>query len=381
MRAGERSGVLLSGYFGCGNLGDDLLLATAVAHLRPLFPDAPLLVRDSGDVAHLRALDAKLEFTGIDVILADQRRSRARRLAAYLVRLAEALDRCQWLIFAGGTVFHEHANARSLFIQWSICRLARLLGVRIAAIGVGVAELHSRRARWLLHDIVGMSELFLVRDEGALAQCAGTSAQLTGDLAFAWPALAPPARGAAVTPDAGGRRTIALTVCPSAFMDAGAKHATAAFSEAVRGWRERGHRVVFLVFHRGEATRDDRAMFNRIAALAGGGKSIETRVPAATPEAIATAYRDVDLVFGMRFHGLVLAAQFGVPFVGVAHENKISEICRRFDMPCFNADSLEGAALGDATDAALRRVPDPRLVALSMAGAEANFRALAAAAR
>jgi hypothetical protein len=65
----------------------------------------------------------------------------------------------------------------------------------------------------------------------------------------------------------------------------------------------------------------------------------------------------------------------------VAHENKISEICRRFDMPCFNADSLEGAAFGDATEAALRRRPDPRLVALSMAGAEANFRALAAAAR
>ena len=33
-----------------------------------------------------------------------------------------------------------------------------------------------------------MSELFLVRDEAALNQCAGTKARLTSDLVFAWDA-------------------------------------------------------------------------------------------------------------------------------------------------------------------------------------------------
>ncbi len=74
-------------------------------------------------------------------------------------------------------------------LQWMICVLARLQGVRIVALGVGVAELQSGAGRWLLRRIVGMSELFLVRDEAALNQCAGTKARLTSDLVFAWDAV------------------------------------------------------------------------------------------------------------------------------------------------------------------------------------------------
>ena len=378
MKSTGRNGILLSGYFGCGNLGDDLLLSTALEHLRTISPGALFLIRDCGDVAHLRDLGPNVAFTGLETILANPKQSRARRLTSFLVRLAGLLRRSRWLVFAGGSVFHEHGGLDSLLIQWAMCRLARLLRVRIAALGVGVSDMHSSTGRFLLRDIVAMSELFLVRDEAALRQCADTQARLTDDLVFAWRSLARPPSTSPRSPGrAGGGATIALAVCAPAFEGRAEERAVAAFSEAVRLWHSHGHRVVFFSFLKAGVTPGDQTMLARIAQHVSATLSVETRALLAEPSVIAAAYRDIDLLCGMRFHGFVLAALLGIPFVGLAHENKISEICRRFGMRCLDASAFDGAALASAAEAALNRRPDPQLVERSIVEAHRNFRAFA----
>jgi polysaccharide pyruvyl transferase WcaK-like protein len=101
-------------------------------------------------------------------------------LAAY----SRHLKKCDWFVFGGGTVFHN--ATLPMLLTLSICAIARLMGVRIAAIGVGVSDLPSPIARVALRGIVGMSDLFAVRDDRALWQCkkAKANAVLTSDLAF-----------------------------------------------------------------------------------------------------------------------------------------------------------------------------------------------------
>lgn len=234
--------------------------------------------------------------------------------------------------------------------------------------------MHSRRGRWLLHDIVRMSALFLVRDEAAQRQISGTRARVTGDLVFDWHELAALRRSRNID-TAPGPRTIALAVCPAAFQGPSEQQAVAAFSEAAHIWQMHGHRLVFLIFQKSGAAPGDQAMFERIAAQLGKDKSFETRVLTASPQALAAAYRNIDVLCGMRFHGFVLAALFGIPFVGVAHDNKISEICRRFDMTCLDASTFDGTVLAEAAEASFTRRPDPILVERSTAEAHENFRA------
>ena len=75
----------------------------------------------------------------------------------------------------------------------------------------------------------------------------------------------------------------------------------------------------------------------------------------------------------MRFHGLVLAAMLGRPFVGIVHDNKISEICRRFGMP-YHDVSLDGADLAANAEDIREKVPDKQLLDESRrAGAKENF--------
>ncbi len=376
MTSGAPTGVLLSGYFGCGNLGDDLLLSAAIAQLRLLVPGAHFLVRDGRQVARLPVFGSDVEFTGIDTVLADRSRWRPYRLVRFVGRMARLLRRCDWLIFAGGTVFHEQNGAHSLMVQWLICRLARLVGVRIAALGVGVSDLGSPHGRWLVRDIVAKSDLFLVRDEAGRRQCGGTTARVTEDLVFGWEDLIR-VRNVRAERDNGRVRTIALTVCPPAFQGAASERAVVAFADAVRVWQGAGHKVVFLVFYAVGSAVDDQAMFERIAERLGPDAQVEIRTPTAVPQALASAYRDIDAICGMRFHGLVLAAMFGVPFVGVAHDNKISEICRRFDTTCLDAATFDGAALARATTSVMERPVDPALVERCIAGSRQNFRALA----
>ncbi len=188
-RNNSRTGVLLSGYYGCGNLGDDLLLTVAVEELRTILPGARFLLRDHG--AALPNLGPDVTATGVDAILDDQTRSRIYRLAGFTRHIIGLLRQCRWLIFGGGTVFHDGGGAASLALQWLICHLARAFGVRIAALGVGIGDLQSATGRWLLRGIISRCELFLVRDDAALRQCRGTKARLTEDLVFAWRALTP----------------------------------------------------------------------------------------------------------------------------------------------------------------------------------------------
>jgi polysaccharide pyruvyl transferase WcaK-like protein len=376
MKSRAQSAIFLSGYFGCGNLGDDLLLSTTVTQLRLIAPQTQFLVRDSGDTGQLTSIGAGVVFTGIDTLLAEQKYSKARRLARYLVRLVALLRRCRWLIFAGGTVFHEANRIHSLLVQWLICRAALLLRVRIAALGVGISDLKSTRARWLMHDIVRMSELFLVRDEAGLRQCAGTSARLTDDLVFVWTETTSISRIRAHKQETDAK-TIALTVCPAAFTDRMQERADA-FSNAVRIWQLHGHRVIFLVFQRTGVVAGDEKMFERITARLPNAALVTTRMLVASGAEIAAAYRDIDMLCGMRFHGFVLAALLGIPFVGIAHDNKISEICRRFDMPCLDAAAFEGSVLAQLAEKSFTRRPDPILVERSIADARENFRALAA---
>jgi len=371
MTTERRTGVLLSGYYGCGNLGDDLLLTVSVEELRPILPDARFLLRDHG--VSLPELGADVVPTGVDKILDDRTHSRAYRLALFTRRMSGLLRQCRWLIYGGGTVFHRSGGLASLTLQWLICRLARMLGVQVAALGVGVNDLNSGPGRWLLRDIIRCCELFLVRDEAALQQCTGTKARMTGDLVFAWRSL----QQAKTRPPPGASVSIGLTVSPAAD-----RATVSSLAQALRHWQGHGHRVVFLAFQRNATMADDTTVFAAInRELADTNVPVEIRNLAADATTIVDAFADIDVVCGMRFHSLVLSAMLGRPFVGIAHDHKISEICRQFGMPWRDAATLDGDDLARLAEDTCRSVPDVSVLSRNRELAEDNFTALAAVAR
>ena len=177
-----------------------------------------------------------------------------------------------------------------------------------------------------------------MRDDAALRQCAGTKARLTEDLVFAWRALRPTnrtrsgrtARVHRLDGDACGRR----------------RSTVAALTDAVRIWQQRGHHVVFLSFSKAPPSRTTQRCSQPSVRSSEPARRRSNSVAPPPPHPRSTAaFADIDVVCGMRFHGLVLAAMLERAFVGIVHDNKISAICRRFDMPCQEIAALKGADL------------------------------------
>jgi len=342
---------VLHGFYGAGNFGDDWLLAATIAALTRIAPGARFIVRDLGDPVAMPP-DPAVAFSGALAVLGDQRLPKPARVLRYLAEAWRQLRGKDWLVFGGGTQFHSERRAATLALNAALCLMARARGVRVAALGVGVKGIEGPWARALLRVIVGSARLFAVRDAHSQA-LAGPRAVLGADLAFTAPMPPPARRGEAV----------ALAVYPPAWSDRLAE----ALVSAVEG---RG--VVLLEVQCSGATAGDGPCLATLAA----------RLPAARRRRLthdAEGLSGVGLVCGMRFHALLAAAQAGLPFVGIAHDPKIADLCARFAMPCLDPGAVTAARLADAIAEAGSRLPSPEAMARCRAEAERALDAFAEA--
>lgn len=331
--------ILLQGYYGAGNLGDEWLLAALAGAIRARHPGAVLVARGHGGLTHL---PEGVSGVASEAVLGNTDRSRAFRLTTYVAQAARQLRAADWLVFGGGTQFQDRTGVTGLALQALLCALARAAGVRVAALGVGVTGCAHGPARHLLRAIVRMSALFAVRDAQSLA-AAGPRAFAGADLAFALP-LAPVAPG----PD------LAVTLVPGALGD-GMRRARllAALAGALPGALGPGGRVRLLALQAPGATAGDGAALAELAALLPG---------ASQPEHLAgheaSAFAGLGLVCGMRFHALVAAAQLGLPFIGIAHDPKVRALCAAHAMPVLEPEAVDQQHLAEALALARTRRPD-----------------------
>lgn len=371
----------LYGYYGQGNVGDDLLLYATIEGVRQISPNASFVIRNEGAIKGLDAFGGDIHLTGIDRILSDQSRTKFRRGLDTMLAYRRSFRECGWFVLGGGTVFHERSSIGPLVLLASICLLARLVGLRVVALGVGISKLKSVPARIVLRLIVSISDLFTVRDEAGFAECAKagvtTHAERTDDLAFSLvPVFANIDRPVL---EVARNRRIGISIYPPALSDAVTGQARfEALQEALALLLQRDWDVSLMTFHDDpERPRTDQD-HGVLAKLAAGFSPSQNRlisqdVVSADPASIARAFSAIDLHCGMRFHGHVLAAIFDVPFVGISVDNKINGICELFGMPVLEIKDLSGESIVDSIDRALALKIDTQLRDISVASSQENF--------
>jgi len=369
-----RDGVYLYGYYGQGNLGDDLLLASALRMIRAIRPSADVFVHCHDPQRLPRLGDERIVPVAASARLADRSLTRAARLLAYRSDLSGAFKRCDAFVFGGGTVFQETGSPISLMIIAATVAMARRRGLTVAAIGAGVGRIESWAGRASMRAVLARASLFCPRDEASEAACRalspGAALRRTGDLVYA---LEAQQRQGQAAPNR-GRRGLALSLQPSVTMGSGpaASGARAAQRALVEAHVMRAEPCLLLAFETklaGADGRDDRDAWRAIVGdiLAAHPGLVELRTPGSAAEA-AAIMGSVRLHAGMRYHGHVLAALAGAPFLGLAHDPKVEAVCRSFAMPCFDVARAEPAAVLAAADSASER----RIDAAALAGLRAE---------
>ena len=147
MRPRKDFDVLLAGYFGFGNLGDELLLEAALENLENLgVPRGKIaaLSNDAGETRSRFGIEAFNRWSVRDIW--------------------DALGRSRLLMLPGGGLFQDATSRRSCVYYWGLVRAAAARRTFVAALGQSVGPLSGRFARMLARDALSRCSYLAARD-------------------------------------------------------------------------------------------------------------------------------------------------------------------------------------------------------------------------
>ncbi len=294
--------IVVSGYYGYGNLGDDAILG--------------MICRDLSDEYDLTVLSARPEETariyGVKAI---------HRYRYFAVR--RAVSEADLLLSGGGSLLQDLTSTRSLRYYLAVIRMARRACTPVMIYANGIGPILREKNRKRTAEVLRNADAVSVRDEDSAALlrelCPGMEAAVTAD----------PVLRTVPAPEGTAERILDENGVPG--------------------------KTAFAVFLRTVKTSD----IPRIAALLDGTAwrtgllpvffSMQEPSDRAAAEAVRARMREPSLVMGrrltaselvsvlaemrgavgMRFHALVLGAVAGVPLAGFDSDPKIGSFLRK----------------------------------------------------
>lgn len=302
--------VVIGGYAGCGNLGDDAVLQGILSGLwqNGISPRAVTVL--SG-----RPRRDSIRF-GVRCV---------HRMNLFSILFA--LLRADLFVSGGGTLLQNRTGRCSLFYYLSLLRLARLCSCRTVVLG-GLGDLSGLPARRSVKNELERCAAILLRDEHSAAFARGMGLKnprlaVGADSAFLLPEP-PPLRAAFLVDQlVGDLKKPFLCVCPCGGVS------TVGLSALLRA-PFAGFYPVFLLC---DPSRDEPSA-RHLQARFGG----VLYAPRDAGEAMAL-FRSAALVLSSRLHPLILSVRVGARCVCFSGGDvKLSAFCQSAEIPLFPAD-------------------------------------------
>lgn len=298
--------ILMSGYYGFSNAGDEAMLTAIVTALQKQDPSVEITV-----ISGHPQVTTELH-PGVKAI---HRFNPFGILAAML--------RADLLLSGGGSLLQNVTSRFSLFYYLSLIGLAGLLGKRVMLFAQGIGPIHGGFCRWLTRKVCSLADLITVRDDGSLEDLSAmgmdsSNILVTSDAVF----NLPPGR-----PEAGRQQLeqLGLDVRRPIIAFAlrhwrGEQRFIREFAKAADDLQRQFHaQILFLPLQfPADAELSDRVL----QAMSHKSDVFILRQRCAT-QTYQDIISNVQLLIGMRLHALVFAAINDVPFMAVSYDPKV----------------------------------------------------------
>ena len=304
--------VVMSGYYGFGNAGDDAILESIHRAIRSASDDVSVTVL-SNDPEQTRGQ------YGVEAV---------PRFRVW--RVFRALARCDALLSGGGSLLQDATSTRSLLYYLSVIRCAQLLRkpVMLYANGIGPVRRPANRRR--VKRVVESASLVTLRDHASARELERMGVtrpvRVTADPVFH---LEP----------AGGERTAQLLAA------AGLERSEPFAVISVREWRDVGDfwkelarlcdhlrrtcglNILFLLMQ----PERDREVTAQVRALM--EEPAHVLDASCTPRELMGVLGRSRLCVAMRLHTLIFAARMAVPALGLVYDPKVASYLEELDLP------------------------------------------------
>ncbi len=323
-----RPGILICGYYGAGNAGDDASLAAVAGRLAAHDPAARLTATVRGRRGGIPA--------GV-------------RTVRTLREIKKELKKSRLLVFGGGSLLQDATSLRSLIFYAWVLRTAERTGCPSVIWG-GVGPLTTRTARRIAARAVRRTDAVYARDSAAAAEFLSLGARRViparDPAADTKPEDIPPELEKSLPR---GRYIAFFPRSISALRRPGGKgtgkKADDALFSALTGAAQRLADELGAVPVFAAMSPEDDAVCRRMADETGG-----RAIPAGTltPGGLVTLAAGADAVIAVRLHAAIFACSAGVPTVIVDHDPKTAGFAADAHIPALPVGGLTADMIADA---------------------------------
>lgn len=309
------SRILISGYYGFNNAGDDVVLYGIISSLKREQPNISLAVLSNQP-------EKTAELFGIEAF--------NRWSVATIFR---ELMKSDMLVMGGGTLMQDVTSPRSVLYYLGIVTIAKMLGKPVVFYAQGFGPILKPFSRSMIKRVVNRVDVITVRDQES-----GEDFKACGVNKSPIHITADPA----------------LTISPEDVSDTRGKEllqgmfadpAKPLVAFSVRDWKqerrfkqtiaraadwfvEQGWNVLFLPMHVPSDLAPSREIMEQMTRP--GACLLDAPV---TFHDIMSVLKQCDYVVGMRLHSLILACMLQTPFIGISYDPKIDRFVERAGMP------------------------------------------------
>lgn len=323
--------ILVSGYYGSGNAGDEAILAAMIETMTGLDPDVDITVISSNPLETTRHHGVgAVGFTDFSAIFRELRAS-------------------SLLISGGGSLLQNVTSVRSLYYYLGIIAMARILRTPVMLYAQGIGPVIGGNARLVTKAVVDGTALVTVRDEGSYEELLriGVTRPLMEVTADPVLAIRP------VPPDSGRRLLSDYGV------DVGERPVIGLSVREWRGWtryKEAVARAVLTISRKLDAeivffpmqAPDDINAARSIASMMEDDIAVVIDRELMTGSLLSLV-GNLDFLISVRLHALIFAGVMGVPSVGISYDPKVDRFLASIgEVPAGRLDDVTPESIVEA---------------------------------
>ena len=327
--------IVIAGYYGFGNTGDEAILAAIIQDLHDLDQQLSIVVLSGNPTQTRKSHKVRsVHWTDINKII-------------------QSIQNCDLVIMGGGGLFHDYwgfesstiltASHTGIPFYTSIALLSSIFHKKLMLFSVGVGPLLTDEGKNHVRVIAELASIISVRDKESKELLLSLGIPTDRILIAADPTFRLHLKDYSRKIIPRDERTnlvlgIALRNWDVEIKPENWELEVASAVDAFLNSHPHGQAVFIPFQDQGETLLDDFGVSQRVRSLMKNSKRISILKRSSSFWEKARALSECDLVLGMRLHSLILAANYGVPVVGLIYDPKVKIFLTQIKRGKFGID-------------------------------------------
>lgn len=294
--------ILLAGYYGFGNLGDEAILEMAIKQILEIT-----------DRKNITVLSGDKEVTS--------RKYNVSTIDRYNVfSIINKLTKSDALVFGGGSLLQDITSKRSIYYYLFLIRLAKMMNNKVIMLSQGIGPIINENSKKAVKSTLGYVDYITVRDKHSKDFLENIGMDKNKIFLSTDPVINLRAGENYVSKHT-GKRKVCFSLRNWKNADVGRK-----ISQVAEKLIENNIECYFIPFYYNE----DLELIDEVEKNI-GDKAVYYKERLTTGDAF-DIIKGMDVLVGVRLHSLIFAAAANVPFAAVSYDHKVDHFVNSVNM-------------------------------------------------